>query len=173
MIAQLTNISSSAEIKKMNGWSLAFLVTVVAIVATIAQDATYQFSHLKEEALDMAMKEFNNNKPFGFKVLSTDKYNEQNNGAETLLSFHYILKQTVCKKAVFNKDECGFKKNGRTMQCFACYKIKDNKLDPNFHWKCVLQKLNQEPQTGVTKQCPLNIQTPPGIITPFAEYEDA
>ncbi|KAM3929471.1 retinoic acid receptor responder protein 2-like [Leptodactylus fuscus] len=101
------------------------IVSALLVVSTESQSTTEELSEIQNKALKMIMEYFHKKDHIknGFKVTELKKAIEIDYRTGIFVNLEFALKQTICHKNLWSKPDCELVKNGRTFNCFGCYKF--------------------------------------------------
>ncbi|XP_077124025.1 retinoic acid receptor responder protein 2-like [Ranitomeya variabilis] len=113
-----------------------WIISVLVIVSLEGQSLTNNFSENQNKTVKMIMEHFHNKDHIrnGFKVSNVIKAVEIDYISGAFVNLEIELKQTTCHKSHWTKTDCGLLKNGRTFNCFACFKF-------SYHSEKILSQL--------------------------------
>ncbi|XP_073533161.1 retinoic acid receptor responder protein 2-like isoform X2 [Phyllobates terribilis] len=102
-----------------------WIISVLVIVSSEGQSLTNNFSENQNKTMKMIMEHFHNKDHIrnGFKVSNVIKAVEIDYISGAFVNLEIELKQTTCHKSNWTKTDCGLMRNGRTFNCFACFKF--------------------------------------------------
>ncbi|KAM4029649.1 retinoic acid receptor responder protein 2-like isoform 2-T2 [Anomaloglossus baeobatrachus] len=101
------------------------IISVLLIVNSEGQSTTDNFSENQNKATKLIMEHFHTKDHIrnGFKVSNVIKAIEIDYISGVFVNLELELKQTTCQKSHWTKTDCGLTRNGRTFNCFACFKF--------------------------------------------------
>ncbi|XP_078518710.1 retinoic acid receptor responder protein 2 [Lissotriton helveticus] len=108
------------------GRPLVILWLSAIIATTSGQVRLEELSELQQRALDLTLEQFHESKDVikGFKVLSLQEATEEEFSAGTFVRLQLNIKQTACSKSNRERADCKLLRNGREINCTACFKFK-------------------------------------------------
>lgn len=109
---------------------ILWLSAIAIIAPTTGQVRLEELSELQQKALDLTLEIFHESKDVikGFRVLSLKEATETEFSAGTFVHLQLNLKQTSCSKNNRGKADCKVIRNGREINCTACFKFESGEM---------------------------------------------
>ncbi|KAG9472740.1 retinoic acid receptor responder protein 2-like [Eleutherodactylus coqui] len=108
--------------------AITWWIISALIVVRSEGEITSDFSENQNKSLQLILEHFHNKDHIknGFKVSDILKSIEVDYSSGVFVNLEFALKQTTCHKTHRTKTDCELVKNGRTFNCFACFKFSYN-----------------------------------------------
>ncbi|KAJ1098773.1 hypothetical protein NDU88_003880 [Pleurodeles waltl] len=136
---------------------ILWLSAIAIIATTTGQVRLEELSELQQKALDLTLEKFHESKDIikGFKVVSLQEATETEFSAGTFVSLQLNLKQTGCSKSNRARADCKVLRNGREINCTACFKFEtyDEMVLPPFVDCLPVHHLKKERKGMRAKAC--------------------